>query len=299
MNLKKDLTSFLKSAKKPLVVIIAPTAVGKTDISLKIAKDINGEIISTDSRQIYKEMPIATDTISPKNQKGIPHHMLAIRKPDETLTLAEYKEMSLKKIDEIYKKGHVPMLVGGTGLYISAIIEGYNVPKIPPNEKLRKKLNEEAKKFGPDYIHKKLQKLDPESAANIHPNNIRYVIRAIEINKATKSHKQDKKSQPKFDTFMLGIEKPRKEIYERINSRVDQQKNAGLVEEVKTLVEKGYDPSLPSMTSLGVKEIIPYIKGEMDLPDCLEILKRNTRRYAKRQMTWLKRYDNVRWLTPK
>ena len=299
MNLIKDLTSFLQSAKKPLVVVIAPTAVGKTDISLKIAKDINGEIISTDSRQIYKEMDIATDIISPKNQKGIPHHMLAIRKPNETLTLAEYKEMALKKIDEIHKKGRVPMLVGGTGLYISAITEGYDVPKAPPNEKLRKKLQEEAEKHGADYIHKKLQKLDPESAANIHPNNIRYVIRAIEINKSTKSHKQDKKSQPKFDLFMLGIERPREEIYKRINSRVDQQENTGLIEEVKALVEKGYDPALPAMTSLGVKEIIPYIKGEMPLLECLEILKRNTRRYAKRQMTWLKRYDNVRWLTPK
>jgi len=299
MNPTEDLTSFLKSAKKPLVVIIAPTAMGKTDISLEIAKDIDGEIISTDSRQIYKEMDIATDTILPKNQKGIPHHMLAIRKPNETLTLAEYKDMALKKIDEIYKRGHIPILVGGTGLYISAIIEGYNVPRVAPDEKLRKKLQEEAEKHGPEYIYKKLQKLDPESAAQIHPNNIRYVIRAIEINKSTKSHKQDKKSQPKFDLFILGIERPREEIYERINSRVDHQKIRGLIEEVKALVEKGYDPSLPAMTSLGVKEIIPYIKGKMDIGECLEILKRNTRRYAKRQMTWLKRYDNVRWLTPK
>ncbi len=299
MNLIKDLTSFLKEAKKPLVVIVAPTAVGKTDISLKIAKNINGEIISTDSRQIYKEMDIATDTILPKNQKGIPHHMLAIRKPNETLTLAEYKDMALKKIDEIYKRGHIPILVGGTGLYISAITEGYDVPRVAPDEKLREKLQEEAEKHGPEYIYKKLKKLDPNTATQIHPNNIRYVIRAIEINKSTKFPKQDKKFKPPFDIFILGIERPREKIYERINSRVDQQKNSGLIEEVKALVEKGYNPALPAMTSLGVKEIIPYIKGKMPLPECLEILKRNTRRYAKRQMTWLKRYDNVRWLTPK
>ncbi|MFH1534345.1 MAG: tRNA (adenosine(37)-N6)-dimethylallyltransferase MiaA [Nitrospirota bacterium] len=297
MSLTEELKSFLQSAKNPLVVILGATATGKTDISLKIAKDLNGEIISTDSRQIYQEMPIATDTI--EDQKGIPHHMLAIRKPDEPFTLAQYKEMALEIIDGIYERGHVPILAGGTGLYVSAITEGYDVPRAAPNEKLRKKLNEEAEKHGAEYIYEKLKKLDSQAAKNIHPNNIRYVIRAIEINKSTKAPKKDKKSQPKFDIFMLGIQRPREEIYERINKRVDQQKNTGLLDEVKALVEKGYDPALPSMTSLGVKEIIPYIKGEMPLPECLEILKRNTRRYAKRQMTWLKRYDNVRWLTPK
>lgn len=296
MDLTKDLTSFLKSAKKPLIVILGATAAGKTDISLKIAKDIDGEIISTDSRQIYSEMPIATDIILPEDQKGIPHHMLAIKKPDEPFTLAEYKDVALEIIDQIYERGHVPILAGGTGLYVSAITEGYDVPRAAPDEELRKQLNEEAEKHGPEYLHEKLKKLDPQAAASIHPNNIRYVIRAIEINKSTKSHKEDKKSQPEFDVLMLGIERPREEIYERINKRVDQQEDTGLLEEVKALVDKGYDEALPSMTSLGVKEVIPYIKGEMDLPECLEILKRNTRRYAKRQMTWLKRYDSVRWL---
>ena len=296
MDLTKNLESFLQSAKKPLIVILGATAAGKTDISLKIASEIDGEIISTDSRQIYQEMPIATDMI--EDQKNIPHHMLAIRKPDEPFTLAEYKDMALEIIDQIYKRGNVPILAGGTGLYVSAITEGYDVPRAAPDEKLRKKLQKEAEINGPEYIYEKLKKLDPNAAEKIHPNNIRYVIRAIEINKSTKSQKKDKKSQPKFDIFMLGIQRPREEIYKRVNKRVDQQTRTGLIDEVKALVEKGYDPSLPSMTSLGVKEIIPYIKGEMSLPECLEILKRNTRRYAKRQMTWLKRYDNVRWLTP-
>ncbi len=296
MDLTKDLTSFIKSAKNPLIVILGATAAGKTDISLKIAREVDGEIISTDSRQIYQEMPIATDIIRTEEQKGIPHHMLAIKKPDEPFTLAEYTDVALEIIDQIYEKGHVPILAGGTGLYVSAITEGYDVPRAEPDEKLRKKLHEEAEEHGAEYIHEKLKKLDPEAAASIHPNNIRYVIRAIEINKSTNSKKEDKKSQPKFDIFMVGIERPREEIYERINKRVDQQEDTGLLDEVKALVEKEYDEALPSMTSLGVKEIIPYIKGEMGLPECLEILKRNTRRYAKRQMTWLKRYDNVRWL---
>jgi tRNA dimethylallyltransferase len=296
MDLTEELKSFMQSAKNPLIVILGATAAGKTDISLKIAREIDGEIISTDSRQIYQEMPIATDIIRPEEQKGIPHHMLAIRKPDEPFTLAEYTDMALDIIDGIYEKGHVPILAGGTGLYVSAITEGYDVPRAAPDEELRKQLREEAGEHGVEYIHEKLKKLDPEAAASIHPNNIRYVIRAIEINKSTNSHKEDKKSQPKFDIFMVGIERPREEIYERINKRVDQQEDTGLLEEVKALVDKGYDEDLPSMTSLGVKEIIPYIKGEMDLLECLEILKRNTRRYAKRQMTWLKRYDNVRWL---
>ena len=301
MALLKDLTSFTKSAKKPLIVILGATAAGKTEISLKIAHHINGEIISTDSRQIYQEMDIGNDIILPEEQDGVPHHMLAIAKPDETITLAEYKDMAMKIIDEIYERGAIPMLVGGTGLYISAIIEGYDVPRIPADKKLREKLEKEVKEKGPESIHKKLEKLDPEAAERIHPNNVRYVIRAIEVasHAAKRSDlKKTKKKSPSFDTYMIGIKRPREEIYQRINDRVDQgQVQRGLVEEVRKLVEKGYDENLPAMSSLGVKEIIPYIKGEMPLEECLEILKRNTRRYAKRQTTWLKRYKDVNWLT--
>ncbi len=298
MNILEDLTSFIKSAKKPLIVIMGPTAAGKTKISLDIARHIDGEIVSTDSRQIYKEMDIATDVLPQKQRKGITHHMLAVKNPDEVLSLAEFKDKALKIIDDIYGRGKIPILVGGTGLYISAITEGYDVPKVPPNEELRQKLHLEAGKYGPEHVHKKLEKLDPEAASRIHPNNLRYVIRAIEIAKA-KGRKEDKKAKKSpFDLFTIGITRPREEIYQRINSRVDQQVKIGLLNEVKALLDKGYAPDLPSMTSLGVKEIIPYLKGKKPLEECLETLKKNTRNYAKRQMTWLKRYDNVKWISP-
>jgi tRNA dimethylallyltransferase len=314
MEIKKDLTSFLKnSAKKgknPLVVVLGPTASGKTALSLKIAHQIDGEIISADSRQLYKGMEIGTDIISKEQQEDIPHHMLGITTPDKIITLAEYKDMVLQKIKEIYKRKKIPMLVGGTGLYISAIIEDYQVPRIQPDLILREKLEKEAKKNGPEFIYKKLQKLDKKAAKRIHPNNIRYVIRAIEVAMAktksdTKSAKKSKTSsktkskEALFDTFMIRISWPREKLYERVNLRVDNQIKRGLIDEVKALIKKKYPKNLPAMSSLGVKEIIPHVKGKSTLEECVEILKRNTRRYAKRQMTWFRRYDRVNLLTPK
>lgn len=285
------ISQFLKSAKKPLIVILGPTASGKTDISLKLAHKYNGEIISADSRQIYRGMEIGTDVISKKEQKGIPHHLLGITTPDKPISVAEYKDLAIQKIEEIYKRNHIPLLVGGTGLYISAIIDAYNIPKVKPNLKLREKLQKEAAEKGKEFVHKKLQKLDRKAAAKIHPNNLRYVIRAIEI-KLAKPPKSKKTTKP-FDVLIIGTNRPRPELYERINRRVDRQIKKGLTDEVKKLLKKGYDERLPAMTSLGVKEIIPYIKGEMPIKECVEILKQNTRRYAKRQMTWFRRYANV------
>lgn len=281
-----------------MIVILGPTASGKTELSLKIAKKINGEIISTDSRQIYKEMDILTDTLPKNKRQGIIHHMMGIVPPDKTITLAEYKDMALAKIEEIYKRGHIPILVGGTGLYISAITEGYNVPRIPPNLKLREKLKKEAEKYGAEYLHDKLKSLDTRAAQKIHPNNIRYVIRAIEINLESKKHKIDKRRAPKFNIYMIGILRPRPELYKRVNERVDSQIRRGLIKEVKNLLKK-YNPNLPSMSSLGVKEIIPYLKGKTTLKQAVELLKKNTRNYAKRQLTWLKRYDKIVWMKPK
>lgn len=299
MNLLKDLTSFLKSAKKPLVVLLGPTASGKTSLSLKIAHHIDGEIISTDSRQLYRGLEIGSDIIAPEDQEGVTHHMLAIADPDEVITLTDYREKALKSIDKIYKNGHIPMLVGGTGLYISSIIENYELEGCPPDKKLRAQLEKEVKEHGPEYIHKKLQKLDPEAAESIHPNNTRFVIRAIEINLSTGKNKKSTKKGSDFDLFMIGINWPREELYKRVGKRVDIQIKRGLIDEVKALSDKKYAADLPAMSSLGAKEIIPYIEGEMTLEECLEILKRNTRKYAKRQMTWFRRYDSVKWLSPR
>jgi tRNA dimethylallyltransferase len=296
MDILKDLKKFIKTHKKPVIAIIGATATGKTDVSLKIAKEIGGEIISTDSRQIYKEMDIATDVLPLKDRKGVPHHLLAEFSPDHVISMSEYREIAEGIIKDIYKRKRVPMLVGGTFLYISAILEGYKMDKIPPDEKLRKKLYDLAKKKGNEAVYEKLVKLDPKAAKKIHMNNLRYVIRAIEINMAGKKKVDKKARKSPYDTYMIGLTRPRAEIYERINKRVDAQVERGLIKEVEKLLKKGYDLSLPSMTSLGVKEIIPYIKKKMSLEECLEILKMNTRRYAKRQTTWLKRYKSVKWL---
>lgn len=288
----------VQGGKIPLIVVLGPTASGKTALSLSIAKKVNGEIISADSRQLYKGMEISTDVISKKDQKGIEHHLMGIVAPDKSLSLAEYKDLATQKITDIYKRKKVPILVGGTGLYISAITESYEVPRVPPNEKLREKLYKLAEKYGKEYVHKKLKKLDPIAAKKIHPNNLRYVIRAIEINLATSKNKKDKKIKSPYEVLMIGINWPREKLYERINQRVDNQIKRGLVKEVKKLLAKKYKEDLPAMSSLGVKEIVPYIKGKMTLEEAVEILKKNTRNYAKRQMTWFRRYKKIVWLEP-
>lgn len=299
-NLKKQLKSFLKTAKNPLVVVLGPTASGKTALSLEIAHLINGEIISTDSRQIYKGMDIGTDAISVEEQDGIPHHMLGIVNPDREFSLAEYRDEALKILDGIKQRKHVPMLVGGTGLYISSIMEGYDVPRIAPDKALREKLYAQAEKHGAEYLHKRLAKLDKVAAEKIHPNNVRYVVRAIEINLASGKNKIDKKKRKSpFDVFMIGIEWPREELYARIELRVERQLKRGLVDEVKRLYKKYKGKDLPAMSSLGVKEIIPFIEGKDTLENCVEILKKNTRNYSKRQMTWFRRYKKIIWLKSK
>lgn len=292
MDILKESDLFLKEASRPLIVVLGPTASGKTDLSLKIAKKFKGEIISADSRQIYKYMPIATDVLPQDLRQGVPHHLLEFIEPDKMLSMAEFKDLALAKIAEIYKRGHLPVLVGGTGLYISAIIDGYEVPRIAPDPKLRDELQNEDS----GELYKKLQKLDPKTAKKIHPHNTRYVIRALEINLLGKKRKIDKKKKPSFDVLKTGIAWPRDVLYERINRRVDNQFARGLVDEVRALLAKGYNPALPSMYSLGVKEIIPYLKKEKSLEECAELLKKNTRNYAKRQITWFGRYDDVKWL---
>lgn len=298
MNILKEVKNFVKSHKKPLIVVLGPTASGKTDLSLQIAKAINGEIISTDSRQLYKGLEIGSDIIPEEKREGVIHHMLGISEPKNTITLAEYQDMANAEIKEIFKRKHIPMLVGGTGLYISAITQGYQLPRMEPDLKLRARLFKQAEKHGNEYLYKKLQKLDPAAAKRIHPNNIVYVTRAIEINMIKKENKKDAQIDPQYDVFMVGIEWPREKLYERIGLRVDNQIKRGLVKEVKTLLKKGYNETLPAISSLGAKEIIPYIRGESTLEECVELLKKNTRNYAKRQMTWFRRYKNVKWLKP-
>jgi tRNA dimethylallyltransferase len=299
-ELFNEIDNFLKTSesdnKKPLIVILGPTASGKTGLSIALAKKYNGEIISVDSRQVYKYMDIGTAKITKEEMQGIKHYLIDIIKPDETFNLADFLQQARYTTNQILMKGKIPFLVGGTGLYISALIENYKIVSANPDFELRKKLEGELKKFGPEYLYNKLQKIDPKSAERIHPNNIRYVFRALEINLTTQKQKKDEKGDEEFAVFKIGIEWPRELLYEKINKRVDEQIDRGLVNEVKTLLEMGYKENMPSMSGIGYKEIIPYIKGECSLDEAKEILKQHNRNYAKRQITWFGRYKDIFWV---
>lgn len=300
MQLFEEIRAFIdesaKLNKKPLIAILGPTASGKTAISLKIAREFRGEIISADSRQIYRYMDIGTDKIPVSMQEGVKHYLLDIIEPNGEFTVADFKRMSLKIITEIHARQNVPILCGGTGLYLDAVIENYQIPQIPPQYDIRQKLAQYYEQHGALALHELLKEKDPEAASSIHPNNVRYVIRALEINMVGGDRKTDRKGERMFNVFKIGIDWPREKLYERINRRVDNQLERGLLNEVKTLLMKGYHEKLPAMSSLGYLELVSHIKGEKSLPEAVEDIKRNTRNYAKRQMTWFRRYKDIRWV---
>jgi tRNA dimethylallyltransferase len=296
-HIYKLVEDFVNSpSEKKIIVILGPTASGKTSLSINIARQFNGEVISTDSRQVYRFMDIGTAKIKPKETEGIKHYMIDVVNPDQQFTLADFVDQAKKAIDEIHKKGKIPIITGGTGLYIRAICDNYKIPRIEPDYALRQKLQEEVAQHGSEYIHDKLKKIDPETAEKIHPNNTRYVIRAIEINKAIGDKKQDLKEKPIYDVLKIGITMDREKLYDRINRRVYDQIDEGLVNETKTLLQKGYSEKLPSMSSLGYPEMLKYINGELMLEEAIELLQINTRHYAKRQLTWFSKEKDIYWL---
>lgn len=284
--------------QRPLIVILGPTASGKTALSLALAKKYNTEIISADSRQIYKYTNISTDKLPRSKMQAVRHHLIDFVEPDQIYTAAEWKRDALAAMEQIYKRKKNPMIVGGTGLYINSIIYDYKIPTIPPNYKFRHHLESLAKKYGIPYIYKKLQKIDPQAAKKILPNNLRYIIRALEINKFSKSRKLDRRAPHlRPNTLLIAINWPREKLYKRIDKRVDEQIKRGLLREAKHLLKK-YNPHLPSMTAIGCKEILPYLKGEKSLKETIQRLKYNTHNYCRRQIAWFKRIKNIIWLKP-
>jgi len=284
-----------------VIVIIGPTASGKTKLAIEIAKRTNGEIISADSMQVYKYMDIGTAKPDEKEREGIKHYLIDEVAPDEEFSVARFQELSLKYIDEILNKGKIPIVAGGTGLYINSLIYNLEFSDTICDWELRKKLADEAKEKGNEYLHNKLREIDPKAAENIHMNNVKRVIRAIEVythtNKPISVHQEEsRKNPPKHNFILIGITMDREKLYDRINKRVDMMLENGLVREVEKLIEMGYDKSTIAMQGLGYKEILSYLKGEITLEEAAEILKRDTRRYAKRQMTWFKRIENVYWI---
>jgi tRNA dimethylallyltransferase len=287
--------------KTPLVVIAGPTAAGKTDLAIQAAKALEGEIVSADSMQVYRYMNIGTAKPTVDERQGIPHHMIDIVDPDEEFNAALFQRGANEAIREIAGRGKLPILAGGTGLYVNSIIYPMNFTDAVEDPEYRSYLNEVLRTNGNQYLHNLLKEVDPATAARLHPNDSRRIIRAMEVyhvtGKTMMEYRQDLQSlEPVYDLMLYGLTMDRQKLYERINLRVDIMLDAGLVEEVKGLLDMGYTKDLISMQGLGYKEIIQYLEGRVSLDEAIEILKMETRRFAKRQMTWFRREGRIHWL---
>lgn len=290
--------------KKPLVILTGPTAVGKTKASIGLAKAIGGEIISADSMQVYKQMDIGSAKIKPSEMDGIPHYLVDILDPDEEFHVVLFQQMAKQAIQKIYEKGKIPILVGGTGFYIQAVLYDIDFSENEKDTSYREELEKLAQIKGAEYLHDLLREVDEKSAQDIHANNVKRVIRALEYFHQTgekiseHNEEQRKKVSPyNFSYFVLNDE--RAHLYERINLRVDQMINEGLVREVQSLKEKGYTRDMVSMQGLGYKEMLDYLDNKCSLEEAVEIIKRDTRHFAKRQITWFKRESDVTWIDKK
>lgn len=283
--------------KKPLVVLVGPTASGKTEIAEQLIKEHPLKIISADSRQIYKFMDIGTG----KPERKETHYLIDIVKPDENFTVADYKKRAEKVIEDIYRKKKIPFLVGGAGLYIRAVIDGLcSAPKA--DWQIRRSLELEADKYGSSYLYNKLKEVDHVVAERIHSNDLRRIIRALEVyiqSGKPFSYYQSKTEIPDYNLFIIGVRHPMDELYRRINNRVDSMIERGLINEVDNLLARGYDEKLKSMESLGYREIIGYLKKNYSLKEAAGLLKRNTRRYGRRQMIWFKKDKRIKWIDVK
>lgn len=284
--------------KRKVVAIVGPTAVGKTSLSVQIAKTFNGEIISGDSMQIYKGMDIGTAKISKDEQAGIAHYMLDIINPEADFSVADFQRMVRQHIESIHSYNKLPIIVGGTGLYIQAALYDYQFADNKRDDAFQKKLEQEVVSEGVDRLYKRLQEVDPEQAEKIHPNNVRRVIRALEVYERTgitmTEHHANQSIRSPYEPLLIGLEMDRELLYNRINSRVDQMMEQGLLKEVHALYKKGLE-NCQSMQAIGYKEFIPYFKGHITLEEAITTLKRNSRRYAKRQFTWFKNKMDVHW----
>ena len=289
---------------KPKVLVIAgPTASGKTKISIELAKRLNGEIISADSMQIYKYMNIGTAKPTEEEKEGIPHYLMDFLEPDEKFSVAQYKEMATKYIEEILSKNKVPIMVGGTGLYINSVTEEINFDtEIVENKKIREKLEKISLEQGNEGLYEELKRVDKDAANRIHLADTKRIIRALEVYKTTgititEHQKMSKQIDKKYDYKIVGLKIEREKLYERINKRVDLMVKDGLIEEAKEVLDmlslKGH---LTSFQAIGYKEFVPYFNGEITLEEALDTIKQESRRYAKRQITWFKRTNGLEWI---
>jgi len=284
-----------------VIVIAGPTASGKTDLAIEFALKCNGEIISADSMQVYRGMDIGTAKPTLEERRGIPHYMLDVVDPDEEFSVAQFQQMAKECIKDILSRGKVPIVAGGTGLYINSLVYNITFSETIADWKYREHLQNIAREQGPLVLHNMLEKIDPISAQNIHPNNVKRVIRALEVFETTgkpisEHQKESRKIKPEYDYKIFGIEVERDVLYRRIEKRTDKMIQMGLYEEVEGLLKKGYSPDLVSLQGIGYKEIIMCIQGKCSLDEAIYNIKLGTKHLAKRQMTWFRKTEGLKWI---
>lgn len=300
-SLEKPLQDFAQEDemfKIPLVVILGPTGVGKSEIALELAERFEGEIVSADSRLFYRGMDIGTAKPTIQERMRVPHYLLDVADPDAIWSLALFQLEANKAIHNIYENHHLPFLVGGTGQFVRSIIEGWKIPFVEPNPRLREVLNQWSNVIGPAELHSKLSALDPQAANSIEPTNIRRTVRALEVILSTGKRFSDQKSSGYrlYEPLLLGLTRPRTELYQRIDDRITKMINSGFVDEVHRLLDKGYSPDLPTLSAIGYGEIIKYIQGKITLDEAILLMKRRTRTFVRRQANWFKENDpSIHW----
>lgn len=287
--------------KQPLIVLTGPTAVGKTSLSISLAKAVNGEIISADSMQVYKKMDIGSAKIRSEEMQGIPHYLVDVLEPEEEFHIVKFQQMAKKAMEDIYSRGKIPILVGGTGFYIQAVTKDIDFTEAQQENDYRKELEALAEEKGGEHLHEMLRKVDPVSADAIHAHNVKRVIRALEFYHQNGSpisahNEEQKQHESPYNLAYFVLNMPRELLYERIDLRVDQMMKEGLLEEVTRLKEDGCHRGMVSMQGLGYKEILAFLDGEYPLEEAVRVLKRDTRHFAKRQLTWFRREQEVIWV---
>jgi len=281
-----------------VIAIVGPTAVGKSELALHLAQYFSLEIISADSRQVYRYMDIGTNKPSPAERESVPHHLIDVVEPDEDFSLAMYHQLAIEALKAIQQKGKLPLLVGGSGLYVWSLVEGWKIPQVPPDQERRRQLEARAEQEGSQSLYQELQDIDPTAAAKINPGNTRRIIRALEIYNVTgqRPSQLQRKDAPGFPILLIGLTQERSELYRKIDWRVDKMIQMGLVEEVEQLLKKGYSPSLPSMSGIGYKQIGQFLRDEMTLPQAIDKIKYETHRLARHQYAWFRLSDSrIHW----
>ena len=289
-------------AKKPLVIIAGPTATGKTAVSVELAARLNGSIISADSMQVYRGMDIGSAKVTEEEKRGIPHYLIDVADPEDSWNVVRFQKEAVNAVDAILAEGRLPFLVGGTGFYIQALLYGIDFTQMEADSDDRASMEEAARRDGPQALHRRLQEIDPEAAEAIHPNNVKRIIRALEFAqnsgglKISEHNRRERMREPAFNAVFFVLTMDRKKLYERIDARVDLMMQKGLADEVRRLRAGGLTASDVSMQGIGYRQIFPALEGEYSLDEAVRLIKRDSRHFAKRQLTWFRREKNVIWI---